>query len=66
MEEALNLPWYRRLHWQILIAMALGIVAGLIGGEALAARVGWIGTLFVRLLKMIILPLIFTSIVSDT
>ena len=44
--------------------MVAGIVAGLIGGETLATRVGWLGTLFIRLLKMIIVPLIFTSIVS--
>ncbi len=57
-------PWYRRLHWQILIAMALGIVAGLVGREGIAARVGWLGTLFIQLLRMIIVPLIITSIVS--
>jgi Na+/H+-dicarboxylate symporter len=57
-------PWYRELHWQILGAMALGAVAGAVGGEGLANRVGWLGTLFVRLLKMIIVPLVLTSIVS--
>ncbi len=57
-------PWYRRLHWQILAAMALGIVAGLIGREAIAAKIGWIGTLFIQLLRMIIVPLIITSIIS--
>jgi Na+/H+-dicarboxylate symporter len=57
-------PWYLRLHWQIAIAMVLGVVAGVIGGEPFAARVGWLGTLFVRLLKMIIVPLVVTSIVS--
>jgi len=57
-------PWYRRLHWQVLIAMAAGIVAGLAGGEAIVPKVGWLGTLFIRLLRMIIVPLIFTSIVS--
>ncbi len=56
--------WYRRLHWQVLLAMAAGIVAGLIGGEAIVPKVGWMGTLFIRLLRMIIVPLIFTSIVS--
>ena len=56
--------WYLRLHWQIAIAMVLGVVAGVIGGEPFAARVGWLGTLFVRLLKMIIVPLVVTSIVS--
>ncbi len=64
MNDGSGRPWYRRLHWQIAIAMALGVVAGVAGGEPLAARVGWLGTLFVRLLKMIIVPLVFTSIVS--
>lgn len=59
-----NAPWYRRLHWQILLAMAIGTGAGLAGGPALAVRVGWIGTLFLALLKMLIVPLIITSIVS--
>ncbi len=59
-----NQPWYWRLHWQILIAMAVGIVAGLVGGPALVPQVEWLGTLFIKLLKMIIVPLILTSIVS--
>lgn len=62
--EATRLPWYRRLHLQILAAMALGVLAGWLGGPGLAARVTWLGTLFVTLLKMIIVPLVFTSIVS--
>jgi proton glutamate symport protein len=57
-------PWFRKLHWQILIAMTCGIATGLLGGPTAAAKVGWLGTLFIRLLKMIIVPLIFTSIVS--
>ncbi len=56
--------WYRRLHWQIAAALALGIVTGLLGGETAAAQIGWLGTLFIRLLRMIIVPLIFASIVS--
>lgn len=57
-------PWFKRLHWQILIAMALGTLVGLIGGEAVVPKVGWLGSLFIRLLKMVIVPLILTSIVS--
>ena len=57
-------PWYGRLHWQILIAMALGIVAGLLGGPELVPKVGWLGTLFIKLLRMIIVPLVLFSIVS--
>ncbi|NNL65024.1 MAG: dicarboxylate/amino acid:cation symporter [Myxococcales bacterium] len=58
------MPWYRRLHWQIFVAMGAGLVAGLLGGEAVADRVGWLGTLFVRLLKMVIIPLVVTSIIT--
>ncbi len=44
--------------------MAVGAGIGLVFGESAVPWVGWMGTLFVRLLKMIIVPLIFTSIVS--
>ncbi len=46
------------------MAMLAGVIAGLAGGEPLANAVGWIGTLFIRLLKMIIVPLVVTSIVT--
>ena len=59
-----GVPWYRRLHWQIAAALALGTATGLLGGETAAAQIGWLGTLFIRLLRMIIVPLIFASIVS--
>ena len=64
MNDRPDLPWYRRLHWQVLVAMALGALTGLLFGEPAAARVGWIGDLFMRLLRMIIVPLVLTSIVS--
>ncbi|NNE08775.1 MAG: cation:dicarboxylase symporter family transporter, partial [Gemmatimonadetes bacterium] len=57
-------PWYMRLHWQVFIAMLLGIAAGLAGGEAIVPNVAWLGTLFVRLLKMVIVPLVAFSIIS--
>ncbi len=61
-----------KLHWQILIAMALGIVSGFIFQvTAVGEPGGWLyaiitsmGTVFIRLLRMIIVPLIFASIVS--
>ncbi len=56
--------WHQELHWRIAIAMLLGVIAGLIGGEVLADKVGWIGQLFIKLLKMIIVPLVLTSIVA--
>lgn len=64
MDAPRGLPWYRRLHWQILIAMVLGIVAGRLGGETIVPSVGWLGTLFIRALKMVIVPLVLTSIIS--
>jgi Na+/H+-dicarboxylate symporter len=57
-------PWYRRLHWQVATALVLGVITGLVGGEAAAGQLGWLGTLFVRLLRMIVVPLVFASIVS--
>lgn len=51
-----------KLHWQILIAMVLGAVFALLFGEVNA--VSRVAEIFMRLLRMIIGPLIVTSIVS--
>ncbi len=56
--------WHQQLHWRIAVAMLFGVLVGLLGGETAADAVGWIGTLFIRLLKMIIVPLVLTSIVT--
>ena len=51
-----------KLHWQILIAMVLGTIFAALFGE-----VGWVARLaelFMRTLRMVIVPLIFTSITS--
>lgn len=64
MEYNPDLPWYRRLHWQVAAAMVLGALVGGFGGEGAAEALGWIGDLFMRLLRMIIVPLVLTSIVS--
>lgn len=63
-DVAASRPWYRQLHWQILAAMVVGILLGLTPGDTAVRAVGWMGTLFVRLLRMVIVPLILTSIVS--
>ena len=52
-----------KLHWQILIALFLSIIYALIFPEWVV-YVSWAGDLFLRALKMIIVPLILTSIVS--
>ncbi len=64
MENPNNLPWYKRLHWQIFAAMFLGTVAGLVFGADLVPKVGWLGEIFIKLLKMCIVPLVLTSIIS--
>lgn len=52
-----------QLHWQVLGAMVLGVIFALIFKEKsiIAAP---LGTIFMRLLKMIIVPLVFFSISS--
>ena len=32
MEHNPDLPWYRQLHWQVLVAMGLGALTGTIFG----------------------------------
>ncbi len=68
MEHNSALPWYRRLHAQVFIAMALGVVLGWIdrgfAEPKILPYVEWIGVIFVRLLRMMIVPLVFASIVS--
>ena len=52
-----------KLHWQILIALIVAVIYGLIFTDY-AYLVTWMGDLFLRALKMIIVPLILTSIIS--
>ena len=44
--------------------MIAGTVVGLIGGPEIVPKIGWLGELFIKLLKMMIVPLVFASIVS--
>ena len=60
-----------KLHWQILIAIAVAIAAGLISGPdatvlgvSVIAVYDFVGTLFLRALQMLIVPLIMSSIIS--
>jgi len=48
----------------ILIGIGLGALTGLIFREAIVPSADLLGNIFLRLLKMIIVPLIFTSITS--
>ena len=51
------------LYWHILIAFALSVLYGLFFSEHVHL-VAWMGDIFIKALKMIIIPLIFTSIIS--
>ena len=61
--KANSKPWFLKLHWQVLIALVLGVGFGWLAPTA-SENIGFLGDLFLRLLKMIIIPLIFTSLVS--
>lgn len=51
------------LHWQILIAIVLGCAFGFFLPQW-TPYVSWMGDLFLRLLKMIVIPLVFCALVS--
>lgn len=64
--------WGLALHWQILIALCLALIVGIylksnpeVAGMNSVKGFEFVGNLFLRLLKMIVVPLIFTSIVSS-
>src|SRR5210317_1528594 len=52
------------LHWQILIALVLAVFYGLYAGEEAVLYVSWMGDVFLRALKMLIIPLILSSLIS--
>lgn len=51
------------MHWQILIALSGGTLFGIYFPE-LTIWISWIGDLFLKLLKMVIIPLIVSSIIT--
>jgi len=51
------------LHWQILLALLFGVLYGYYLPDDIK-YVAWAGDLFLRALKMIIIPLILSSIIS--
>ena len=63
------MPWYKKLHWQIIIGLVLGLIYGII-----AAAQGWnqftadfiapFGTVFLRLLQLIAVPLVLASLIT--
>ena len=55
-------PWYKILYIQVLIAIALGVLLGYEAPET-AKSMKWLGDAFIALIKMMIAPVIFCTIV---
>lgn len=56
--------WFVAALWKrVVIALILGIATGFAVGEDIVA-IKWIGDLFIRLIKMLVVPLIFFSLVG--
>ncbi len=63
------MPWYKKLHWQIILGLILGLAYGVI-----AAINGWgdftedwiapFGTIFLNGLKLIAVPLVLVSLIT--
>lgn len=60
--------WYKKLHWQIILAIVLGLGYGFIASQAgldtlTRNYIQPFGTIFVRLLELIAVPLVLTSLI---
>ena len=58
-----------QLHWQIIIGLLLGLVFGIISaifgwGQFTTDWIAPFGTIFIRLLKFIAIPLVLTSLIT--
>jgi Na+/H+-dicarboxylate symporter len=61
-------PWYKQLHWQIIIGLVLGLFWGLTASltgltEFTTDYISPIGTIFINLLKLIAVPLVLASLI---
>jgi aerobic C4-dicarboxylate transport protein len=55
-------PFYTNLYVQVLIAIAIGVVFGIVSPER-AAAMKPLGDGFIKLVKMVIAPIVFTTVV---
>ena len=62
-EPARGRPWYAQLYVQVLVAIAAGVSVGYVWPEA-GASLKPLGDAFIKLVKMIIAPVIFLTLVT--
>jgi len=56
--------WFETALWKrIILALVLGLIVGVLWGEG-AESIRWIGDLFIRLIRMVVVPLVFVTLVS--
>lgn len=56
--------WFEIALWKrILGAMILGVIVGALWGPGVE-NIAWIGTLFIKLIRMVVVPLVFVTLVS--
>lgn len=55
--------FYKELHWQIFLAMVGGLVSGVVWPQTTMA-LGFLGDIFLKLLKLLIVPLISFSLAA--
>jgi len=63
------MSWYRKLHWQIIIGLLLGLIFGVVAAAQgwAAFTTAWIapfGQIFLRLLLLIAVPLVLASLIT--
>ncbi|MCH8568518.1 MAG: dicarboxylate/amino acid:cation symporter [Balneolales bacterium] len=62
------MAWYKKLHWQIIIGLILGLIWGLISSQAglndfTSEFIRPAGTIFINALQLIAIPLVLASLV---
>jgi len=68
MKRQIEKPWYRELHWQIFIGLFMGCLVGVILRSTPLPEDYFVpvfdmgGKIFLRLLKMVVLPLVIASL----
>ncbi|MDH3768284.1 MAG: dicarboxylate/amino acid:cation symporter, partial [Gammaproteobacteria bacterium] len=65
----MTLPWYRKLHWQILVGLVLGLIFGIFAaisgwGEFTSDWIAPWGKIFINLLTLIAVPLVLASLIT--